>query len=146
MEEEVKVIEKEISLEKKRSDRFMNEKLPEINKKLDKKDYVLTVLQVGDSLMSGGNIEREVDVKRFYTPVSLKEIPEYISYMETSFWTHPDIKNPKVKSKNIPFEEKKWGRYTNVLIEPLTKELEESYLDASKKGFFKTWRMIRDSK
>ncbi len=113
----------------------------EINEQLKKKDYILTVYQTGDKMMSGGDPERQMFFRRFYAVCSLEEIPEYIKFMEQSFWTHEKGLSKK-EIKNYPFEKKKWGRYRNIIIEPLSEELEKSYLDASAKGFFESHRMI----
>ena len=115
----------------------------EINKQLKKKDYILTVHQIGDKEMSSGEHEKQVDTRRFYSVCSLEEIPEYIKWMKEPFWEQPKGLS-KNEIKNYPFEKKKWGKYSNVTIEPLSEELEKKYLSASEDGFFKTWRMIRD--
>lgn len=110
--------------------------------KLLEKDYILTVYQEGDLTMSGGNPERMVDLRRFYVPVSLSEINDYMKFMTTSFWTHPDMTSGIKNEKDIPFEEKKWGRYSNIVIEPLSEELEKDYVGSSELGFFKHHREI----
>ena len=119
--------------------------MDEINKRLKKKDYVLTVYQTGDKMMSNGNRERQVHPRRFYVVCSLEEIPEYINYMKQPFWEHEEGLSEK-EIKNYPYEKKKWGRYWNVVIEPLSEEMEKSYLSGSKDGFFESWRIIRDNK
>ena len=43
-----------------------------------------------------------------------------------------------------PIEKKRWRRNYDLVIEPLSKELEESYLDGVERGFFESQRMIRD--
>ena len=118
--------------------------MDEINKRLKKKDYVLTVYQTGESMMSHGIPERQVKSNRYWVVCSLEEIPEYISFMKQPFWGHEEGLSKK-EIKNYPFEKKKWGRYKNIIIEPLSEELEKNYLSASKDGFFESWRMIRDS-
>ena len=115
----------------------------EINKQLKKKDYILTIYQTGDTGMSLGDYKRQVPPRRFYVVCSLEEIPEYISFMKQSFWIHEEGLSKK-EIKNYPFKKKKWGRYWNVIIEPLSKDMEGNYLSGSKEGFFETWRMIRD--
>ena len=119
------------------------QQIDEINERLKKKDYVLTVCQTGDSSLSNGDREREVPIRRFYVVCSLEEIPEYIKYMKQPFWSH-DKNLTKKEIKNYPFEKKRWGRYYNVVIEPLSEEMEKSYLSGSKEGFFESWRLIRD--
>ena len=113
----------------------------EIDGRLDRKDYILTVTESGDEAMSSGEHERKVFPNWFWTTCSLREIPDYITKMQTSWWKHPDLKKgSKVKAKDIPFDEKKWGIYNNIVIEPLSEELEKSYLEASKDGYFKLHR------
>jgi hypothetical protein len=114
-----------------------------INEQLKKKDYVLTVFMTGDEMLSGGDHERQINPRRCYEVCSLEEIPEYIEYMKQPFWI-PEEGLSKKEIKNYPYEKKKWGRYSNVIIEPLSEEMEKSYLDGSKKGFFESWRLIRD--
>ena len=113
----------------------------EINERLKKKDYVLTVYQTGDTILSHGKPERQVFPRRFFVVCSLEEIPEYIEYMKKPFWEHEEGLSKK-EIKNYPFEKKKWGKYRDVVIEPLSEEMEKSYLSASKEGFFETWRMF----
>ena len=114
-----------------------------INEQLQRKDYILTVYQIGDKSLSNGDPERQVRMTNWYVVCSLEEIPEYIKYMKESFWTHEKGLSKK-EIKNYPFEKKKWGKYRNVVIEPLSEEMEKSYLDGSKEGFFESWRLIRD--
>ena len=116
----------------------------EINERLKKKDYVLTVYQTGDTILSHGKPERQVISNRYYVVCSLEEIPEYIEYMKKPFWEHEEGLSKK-KIKNYPHEKKKWGRNWNVIIEPLSEEMEKNYLSASKDGFFESWRMIHQS-
>ena len=115
----------------------------EINKQLKKKDYLITVYQKGDEMLSGGDHERQINPRRCYEVCSLEEIPQYISNMKQPFWI-PEEGLSKKEIKNYPFKKKKWGRYWNVVIVPLSEEMEKGYVGSSKKGFFKTWRMIRD--
>ena len=127
-----------VEIEKKQK-----EQMEEINEQLKKKDYLLTLYQIGDELMSSGEDERQVEPRRFYQVCSLEEIPEYIESMKTPFWRHEKGLSKK-EIKNYPFEDKKWGRYWNVVIEPLSKEMEEDYLEGVKEGFFESWRRISD--
>ena len=115
----------------------------EINKQLKKKDYILTVYETGDEMMSFGELDKQIFPRRFYVVCSLEEIPEYINYMKRPFWEHEKGLSKK-EIKNYPYEKKKWGRYWNVIIEPLSEEKEKSYLSASKEGFFETWRSIQE--
>ena len=114
----------------------------EITESLNRKDYLLRVLQQGDEGMSLGDWEKQVSPKRFYTVCSLEDIQEYIGMMKKGFWEHPDLNNPKVKDKNIPHDEKKFGRYYNLTIEPFSEKLEKEYLQKSKNGFYKMKREI----
>ena len=115
----------------------------ETNERLKKKDYVLTVHQTGDVLLSNGDRERQVLTRRYWVVCSLEEIPEYIEYMKKSFWEHEEGLSEE-EIENYPFEKKRWGRNYNIVIEPLSKELEESYLDGVERGFFESQRLIRD--
>ena len=125
----------------KEIDKKIDKQIDEINERLKKKDYVLTVYQTGDEIMSNGDHEKQVFPNRFYAVCSLEEIPDYIKKMQTPFWTHEkDLSKKEIK--NYPYEKKKWGRYWNVVIEPLSEEMEKSYLSGSKDGFFKSWRRI----
>ena len=133
-----KNIKKFQELEKKQK-----EQMEEINEQLKKKDYLLTIYQTGDELLSDGDYERQVEPRRFYVPCSLEEIPEYIESMKTPFWRHEKGLSKK-EIKNYPFDDKKWGRYWDVVIEPLSKDLEEDYLKGVKQGFFEDWRRFRD--
>ena len=113
----------------------------QIDEQLKKKDYVLTVYETGDKIMSNCDHERQIFPNRFYVVCSLEEIPDYIKKMQTPFWTHEKGLSKK-EIKNYPHEKKKWGRYYNVIIEPLSEELEKDYLSGSKDGFFESWRRI----
>ena len=112
----------------------------EITESLNRKDYLLTVCQAGDESMSHGDTEKQVLPKRSYAVCSLMDIPEYIELMKTGFWEHPDLNNPKVENRDIPYDEKKWGRCYDLTIEPFSEELEKEYLQKSKNGFFKMKR------
>ncbi len=129
-----------MTTKKELHDRY-DQHLVEIKERLKKKDYVLTVYQTGDFGMSNGNHEREVTSRRFWVVCSLEEIPEYIKYMKQPFWEHESSLSQK-EIKNYPSEKKRWGRYWNVVIEPLSEELEKNYLSGSKDGFFESWRRI----
>ena len=133
----------ELTEEKQKVMDDIDEQHNKIEEQLKKKDYILTVYQTGDKDMSLGDYERQINPRRFYVVCSLEEIPEYIKYMKQSFWTHEEGLSKK-EIKNYPFEKKRWGRNYNLVIEPLSKELEESYLDGVEKGFFESWRLIRD--
>jgi len=121
----------------------VNKQRDEIGENLKKKDYVLTVYETGCESFSTGDHTRQIPINRFYVVCSLEEIPDYIKKMTSSFWTHEEGLTEK-EIKNYPFEKKKWGKYRNVIIEPLSEEMEKNYLSASKEGFFETWRMIQE--
>ena len=112
-----------------------------INEQLQRKDYILTVYQIGDKSLSNGDPERQVRMTNWYVVCSLEEIPNYIKKMKTSFWYPPKGLSEKER-KDYPFEKKKWGKYWNVVIEPLSEEMEKSYLSGSKEGFFESHRRI----
>jgi hypothetical protein len=122
-------------------DHVWTDPIDEINERLKKKDYILTVYQTGDKELSDGDQKRQVQTSRFYVVCSLEEIPEYIKYMKQPFWGHEEGLSKK-EIKNYPYEKKKWGRYWNVIIEPLSEEMEKDYLSGIKDGFFRTWRRI----
>jgi hypothetical protein len=127
-----------------------DEQYGEIRKNLKEKNYIITAYLEGDMNFSFGDPNRMVGPRRFYAVVSLEEIPDYIKWMKEPFWIHEshteDKKLTKKEIKNIPFDEKKWGIYSDIRIEPLSENLEKSYLEAVEKGFFETWRNIRDEK
>ena len=128
----------------KEIDKKIDKQCDEIDEQLKKKDYVLTVYETGDEIMSNGDHEKQIYPNRFYAVCSLEEIPDYIKKMKTPFWTHEkDLSKKEVK--NYPFEKKKWGKYWKVIIEPLSEEMEKNYLSASKEGFFESWRRIHQS-
>ena len=127
-----------------RFESFRQTTLPKITNDLKNQKYLLTIYQIGCSLMSVGDTEREVKPQRFYEVVSVDEIGEYTQYLNRSFWIHPNLNkdtNDDERDK-IPSEEKKWGRYTNIIIEPLSKKLEKQYLKGVKDGFFENCRNV----
>ena len=112
------------------------------DKRLNQKDYLITATTTGCEHMSFGKSERKIFPQLYRVTVSLNEIEEYIRMMKRGFWEHPDLLDDRSNAEEIPHEEKKWGRYSNIVIEPLSEELEKSYLKASDEGFFKTHRQI----
>jgi hypothetical protein len=118
----------------------------EIDQRLKQKDYLLTVIQEGETMMSCGNPEKMVYPQRFYDVCSLEEIPEMIKFMKQPFWRHPDLKDGMSKKEvsKIPFEEKEWGIYSHIDITPLTKEKEEQFLKDVESGFLQSWRDIEE--
>jgi len=123
----------------KREDRIEKQNA-KINENLHKKDYLVTVFEEGDELM--GSSENQICPRRYYKLCSLEEIAELISFMKEPFWRHPDLRKDASKKdiKKIKFEEKEWGINSRIVIEPLTKELEEQYLERVKSNFFEHWR------
>ena len=113
-----------------------------INEQLQRKDYILTVYQIGDKSLSNGDPERQVRMTNWYVVCSLEEIPEYINRMKIPFWIPEERGLSKKERKDYPFEKKKWGRYLDVVIEPFSKDMEENYLNGSKEGFFERWREV----
>ena len=134
----------ELTKEQQKEMDEIDKQCDEIDEQLKKKDYVLTVYETGDKIMSNGDYERQIFPNRFYVVCSLEEIPEYINYMKRPFWEHEKGLSKK-EIKNYPYEKKKWGRYWNVIIEPLSEDMEKNYLSGSKDGFFESWRMIHQS-
>jgi hypothetical protein len=112
------------------------------DKRLNQKDYLITATTTGCEHMSFGKSKRKIFPQLYRVTVSLNEIEEYIRMMKRGFWEHPDLLDDRSNAEEIPHEEKKWGRYSNIVIEPLSAELEKSYLKASDEGFFKTHRQI----
>ena len=112
------------------------------DEQLNKKDYLITATTTGCENMSLGKSERKIFPKLYHATVSLNEIEDYIRRMKRGFWEHPDLLDDGSNADIIPYEEKKWGRYSNIVIEPLSEELEKSYLDASSKDFFKIHRNL----
>jgi len=131
---------KSLKERKERMDEF-SEFREEIQERLKRKDYVLTVYQTGHTIMANGHPERMENPRRYFQVCSLEEIPDVINSMTRPFWTHENGLTEK-EIKAIPFEEKKWGINWDVKIEPLSEEMEKSYLKASEDGFFESWRRI----
>ena len=123
----------ELTEEQQKLEDEIDEQYNKIEEQLKKKDYILTVYQTGDKVMSNCNHERQIFPNRFYVVCSLEEIPEYIKYMKQPFW-YPPKGLSKKEIENYPHEKKKWGRYWNVIIEPLSEDMEKNYLSGSKDG------------
>ena len=116
----------------------------EIRERIKRKDYLVTVYQTGDKMMSLGNPDRQAETRRYFDVCSLEDIPKHISFMKSPFWNHKDLENPDVNPDEIPYEEKKWGLNYHIAIEPLSEEMEKDYVKASEDGFFKDWRLMRE--
>ena len=112
----------------------------EINENLLRKDYLVTVFQAGDKTMSTGEWERQDAPRRYYQHCSLQDLPKIIEGMQIGYWRHPDLKEDLSNADEIPFEEKLWGINHSIVIEPLTRELQEEYLRKVEGGFFETYR------
>ena len=111
---------------------------------LNRKDYLITVYESGDEVMSGGDVDRQVLPRRYFERVSLNQLKDRLDEIYRGFWTHPDLKEDFSNEKEIPFEEKKFGIVSNIFVEPLSEKLEERYLRASERGFFKMKRYMSD--
>ena len=116
----------------------------EIRARLRKKDYIITTHQTGDEVMGGFDYERQVESRRCYSVCSLLEIPEYIEKMKNGFWVPREEGLSKKELDNYPHDKKKFGVYENIVIEPLSKELEDSYIDPKSRKFFQDWRDMLD--
>ena len=123
-----------------------NAQLNKTAENMTEKRYVLTIYEDGDELMSSGDKERQIFPRRFYKICSTNELPGVLKSTQESFWTHPALLADHSNANEIPVEEKKWGIYTDVIIEPFTEELEKSYVSASESGFFKKKREYHDYK
>ena len=110
----------------------------EIRKKMEEKRYFVTVYSCGDEQMSNGKKEKQVSPKMTYHICSTLELRDIIKFTYRGFWENHTDK----EDKDVSFEEKKFGLYHEVKIEPLTKEMEESYIKASKDGFFEIQRKL----
>jgi len=116
----------------------------DLKKTLDRKDYLITVYQIGDELMSMGDIDKQVLPRRYYQNVSLGELGKILEKIYMGFWTHPDLKEDFSNEKKIPYEEKKWGIISDIIVQPLSEKFENRYLELSKNDFFKRHRMVYD--
>ena len=113
-----------------------------IKDNLERDDYLVSTFTIGCKVMSGGDFERQVLPKRNFAISSLEDIPKHINYMTNSFWEHPDLLEDGSNADDIPFEEKKWGIHTDVVISPLSEELEKEYIARSEDGSFETYRRV----
>ena len=126
-------LEKEIHSDRKRLEETLN-----------RKDYLITVNECGDKLMSGGDMDKEVMPRRYWQNVSLIELRDVLDKIYVGFWTHPDLKKDYSNEKDIPFEERKWGMISNIKVEPLSEKFEKQYVEASKRGFFNSRRIVSE--
>ncbi len=115
------------------------------SKSLNEPRYLLTVYQTGDERLSGGVWDRKEPPRRYYVPnASLNDVKNYIEMIDNPHWHHPNLSEDSTESEAdaIPFEEKRWSIVWDFIIEPMTKELEDAYVDGVKSGFFKKYRQI----
>ena len=102
-------------------------------------------LSEGDVTMTMGSPERQDCVRRYYVPnASLEDIQDTIQKMNEPCWTHPNLKDCSTEKEKdaIPFEEKRWSIVYGFDIEPMTKELQDAYVEGAKDGFFKKYRAM----
>ena len=118
----------------------MEDSRKQLEDTMNRKDFLITVYECGDEVMSEGDVDRQVLPRRYWEVVSLTELRKRLETIYRGFWTHPDLKEDFSNEKEIPFEEKKFGVVSNIFVEPLSEELEDRYLRASKRGFFKMKR------
>lgn len=111
---------------------------------MNRKDFLITVYECGDEVMSEGDVERQVLPRRYFERVSLNQLKDRLDKIYRGFWTHPELKEDFSNEKEIPFKEKKFGIVSNIFVEPLSENLEERYLRASKRGFFKSRRLVSE--
>jgi|TARA_B110000211_G_C13830891_1_gene443477 hypothetical protein len=111
------------------------------SKNMNEPRYLLTVFEMGDNRWSFGSVERKDVPRRYFVPnASLNDIKKYIEQIDNPHWRHPLLSSsPK---EEIPHKEKKWSVVYDFSIEPMTKELEDSYVDGVKIGFFKDYRRM----
>ena len=115
-----------------------------LDETMNRKDFLITVYECGDEVMSEGDVERQVLPRRYFERVSLNQLKDRLDKIYRGFWTHPELKEDFSNEKEIPFKEKKFGIVSNIFVEPLSENLEERYLRASKRGFFKMKRYMYD--
>ena len=121
-------------------DRIRNQNA-QLKEELNKKEYLVTVFEDGWHCM-GIKRENRICPRRYYKVCSLEEIAETIGFMKQGFWRHPDLRKDTSEKnvKKIKYEEKQWGINTRIVIEPLTKELQDAYLRKVESKFLDTWR------
>ena len=101
----------------------------EIQENMNEKRYLCKLLIIGDETMSLGDSSKQIHAKREWAFVSTNEISRLLSKTGQSFYEICDYSG-----------EKKWGRYYDIEIFPLTKELEDEYLYMSESNFIKGYR------
>ena len=107
---------------------------------LERKDYLLTVYQSGDEVMSAYDKDKQVLPRRYFQRVSLLELSKILETIEDGFWEHPDLKPDFSNRHDIPSKERKYGVITNIIVSPLSEELEKTYVESSENAFFENQR------
>ncbi len=120
---------------------LMKDSRKQLERTMNSKDYLITVYECGDEVMSEGDVDRQVLPRRYWEVVSLTELRKRLETIYRGFWTHPDLKEDFSNEKEIPFEEKKFGVVSNIIVSPLSKKLEERYVRLSQANFFHHKRM-----
>ena len=120
--------------------RIENKQRKELAENLERKDYILTVYQSGDQVMSANDNERQVAPRRYFQRVSLLELSKILETIEDGFWEHPDLKPDFSNRHDIPSKERKYGVITNIIVSPLSEELEKTYVESSENAFFENQR------
>lgn len=130
---------------KKKALRLLSKEMCERrNANLQKKDYIVTLHHRGMMMFGDEDGSRMApDTFGQHRVMSLAEIGVLLTKGLT-YWTHPDLSNPNVNNEDIPHDEKKWGTYEDIVIEPLAEHLEKSYVESSKMGYFETNRRIQN--
>ena len=107
---------------------------------LERKDYLLTVYQSGDEVMSAYDKDKQVLPRRYFQRVSLLELSKILEHIDDGFWEHPNLKSDLSNASEIPFREKKFGIITNISVSPLSEQLEKTYVESSENAFFENQR------
>ena len=101
---------------------LMKDSRKQLERTMNSKDYLITVYECGDEVMSEGDEDRQVLPRRYWEVVSLTELRKRLETIYRGFWTHPDLKEDFSNEKEIPFEEKKFGIVYNIDVLPLSKK------------------------
>lgn len=107
--------------------------------------YLLTVYQKGDETFSNGDWSRKEPPRRYYVPnASLLDVKETIQKMNDPHWHHENLREDSTEEERdaIPFEEKTWSIIYDFHIEPMTKELEDMYLEGVMMKRFQSHRRV----
>ena len=104
----------------------MEDSRKQLEDTMNRKDFLITVYECGDEVMSEGDVDRQVLPRRYFERVSLNQLKDRLDKIYRGFWTHPDLKEDFSNEKEIPFEEKKFGVVSNIIVSPLSKKLEDA--------------------